>query len=100
MVRPRLWQVRRTCPRPQLLGVAWLLRGFCTVSFAAEVYAKEVALWQAGADVFQLTFKTVRADTLFFPNSMIAEGRNYLFAAASYVELQMGPFGSVLVQLA
>eukprot|EP00439_Symbiodinium_sp_Y106_P060142 s858_g8.t2 len=55
-----------------------------------RVYAKEVALWQAGADVFQLTFKTVRADTLFFPNSMIAEGRNYLFAAASYVELQMG----------
>ncbi|CAE7577830.1 unnamed protein product [Symbiodinium natans] len=55
-----------------------------------DVRAKEVAFWQAGADVFQLTFKTVRADTLFFPNSMIAEGRNYLFAAASYVELQMG----------
>ena len=71
-------------------------QGFCS---RAQVYAKEVALWQAGVDVFQLTFKTIRADTLFFPNSMIAEGRNYLYAAASYVELQMGLLGAVSDQL-
>ncbi|CAE7824570.1 unnamed protein product [Symbiodinium sp. CCMP2592] len=80
----RLIDRARGLPSSSSFRVAALIEG------EEDVYAKEVALWKAGADVFQLTFKTVRADTLFFPNSMIAEGRNYLFAAASYVELQMG----------
>ena len=66
-------------PVRQCLEISW-----------CQVTAKEEAFWQAGADVFQLTFKTVRADALFFPQSMIAEGRNYLLAAAAHVELDMG----------
>ena len=51
------------------------VKGFCDVD-TSKVTAKEAAFFALGNDVFQLTFKTKRRDTLYFPNSLLAEGRS------------------------
>ena len=77
--------------------------------FFFQVTAKEAAFFALGNDVFQLTFKSKRRDTLYFPNSLLAEGRseageavslsqnerNYLVAAAALWELHLGQRDSV-----
>ncbi|CAJ1364875.1 unnamed protein product [Effrenium voratum] len=62
----------------------------CLIEGEEDVTAKESAFWDAGADVFKLTFRTRRQDALFFPNSLLAEGRNFLFAAAAVWEHRLG----------
>ena len=41
-------------------------------------------------DAFLLTFEALRPIALYFPNSLLAEGRNVLLAAAATHELQRG----------
>ncbi|CAK9033542.1 Uncharacterized protein (Fragment) [Durusdinium trenchii] len=62
----------------------------CLIEGEEDVASKESAFWAFGADVFKLTFRTRRRDALWFPKSVIAEGRNALFAAAALWELQLG----------
>lgn len=47
-------------------------------------------MWGNASDVFELTFRTQRPDALFFPGSILDEGRNALLAAAAAVELRRG----------
>lgn len=65
-------------------------RMVCLIEGEEDIRAKESAFWDLGGDVFQLTFRTKRRDALYFPKSLLAEGRNYLFAAAAAWELQLG----------
>ncbi len=50
----------------------------------------EEAMWKiANSDTFVLTFRTQQPQALFFPDSILAEGRNMLLAAA-WEEFQRG----------
>ena len=71
-------------PRSPELSVVYLIQG------EEDVSAAEEAMWGGGADVFVSTFRTQRRDALFFPNSLLAEGRNVLLAAAAMEEYRRG----------
>lgn len=62
----------------------------CLLEGEEDVSEKEAAFWSADADVFTLTYRTRRPEALYFPQSLLAEGRNYLFAACALWELQLG----------
>eukprot|EP00929_Paragymnodinium_shiwhaense_P051582 TRINITY_DN25938_c0_g1_i2.p1 TRINITY_DN25938_c0_g1~~TRINITY_DN25938_c0_g1_i2.p1 ORF type:complete len:540 (-),score=123.64 TRINITY_DN25938_c0_g1_i2:331-1950(-) len=60
-----------------------------------DVLEKEASMWSgtgifADPVAFVLTFRTQRWDALFFPNSILAEGRNVLLAAAAAEEFRRG----------
>jgi len=61
--------------------IAYLIQG------EEDITDKAVAMWDGGvADVFLLTFNRQRHYALFFPNSLLAEGRNVLLGAAAFEE--------------
>eukprot|EP00929_Paragymnodinium_shiwhaense_P052538 TRINITY_DN26316_c0_g1_i4.p1 TRINITY_DN26316_c0_g1~~TRINITY_DN26316_c0_g1_i4.p1 ORF type:complete len:313 (-),score=58.87 TRINITY_DN26316_c0_g1_i4:581-1519(-) len=81
----RTWLEARKLAAAPHLTVAFLIQG------EEDVSEKEAAMWsQTCAEVYVLTFKTMRADALFFPKSLLAEGRNVLLAAAAAHELKRG----------
>eukprot|EP00929_Paragymnodinium_shiwhaense_P100665 TRINITY_DN63175_c0_g1_i1.p1 TRINITY_DN63175_c0_g1~~TRINITY_DN63175_c0_g1_i1.p1 ORF type:complete len:574 (-),score=115.85 TRINITY_DN63175_c0_g1_i1:8-1729(-) len=66
--------------------IAFLIQG------EEDVHDKEASMWSSSeqAAVFVLTFKTQRPDAIFFPRSLLAEGRNVLLSAAAFEELCRG----------
>ena len=47
-------------------------------------------MWRGEHVAYVLTFRSQRRDALFFPNSLLAEGRNVLMAAAAMTEFRRG----------
>eukprot|EP00928_Gymnodinium_smaydae_P015627 TRINITY_DN15790_c0_g2_i1.p1 TRINITY_DN15790_c0_g2~~TRINITY_DN15790_c0_g2_i1.p1 ORF type:complete len:569 (-),score=110.70 TRINITY_DN15790_c0_g2_i1:137-1765(-) len=71
-------------PASARLRVAYLIQG------EEDTESKQAAMWGPDADVFVITFRTRRRDALFFPRSLLAEGRNILLGAAGLQELRTG----------
>eukprot|EP00931_Biecheleriopsis_adriatica_P087614 TRINITY_DN62051_c0_g1_i1.p1 TRINITY_DN62051_c0_g1~~TRINITY_DN62051_c0_g1_i1.p1 ORF type:complete len:490 (+),score=70.53 TRINITY_DN62051_c0_g1_i1:124-1593(+) len=73
------------------LAISRRFRVICLIQGEVEGSdAMEGKLWEGGADVIRLTFKSQRPDALFFPESVLGEGRNALLAAAAAAELRQG----------
>eukprot|EP00747_Dinoflagellata_sp_TGD_P078099 gnl/TRDRNA2_/TRDRNA2_159899_c0_seq1.p1 gnl/TRDRNA2_/TRDRNA2_159899_c0~~gnl/TRDRNA2_/TRDRNA2_159899_c0_seq1.p1 ORF type:complete len:494 (+),score=71.67 gnl/TRDRNA2_/TRDRNA2_159899_c0_seq1:174-1655(+) len=80
----------------QLVQASWALPHSKRASFAyliqgeEDVSLAENTIWSSGSEAFVLTFRVQRSDALFFPNSLLAEGRNVLLAAAALEEFRRG----------
>merc|ERR1719215_1727705 len=63
-------EAAKLLPRGPVWRIAFLIQG------EEDISEMEAEMWGSSSDVFALTFRSQRPDAIYFPESLLAEGRN------------------------